>query len=158
MFSRLIETQAWKRFNALLVHLGGQPPRSARSLMRSLHDSLNLPVYIFTDGDPWGMHIARVIMSGSANAAHISDLAIHDAEWIGVTPADITEYALPTESLNDADLRRLDELGRDVRYSTDFWQDHIQNFKTIRQKAEQQAFSRYGTDFVVDSYLANKLS
>ncbi len=157
MFSRLIETRAWDRFSAVLVQLGGQPPRATRRLMRNLHTSLGLPVYIFTDGDPWGMHIARVITSGSANAAHIKDLTIPSAEWIGVTPEDITDYALPTESMNNADLKRLDELSRDVRYSDSLWQDYIREFQQIRCKAEQQAFSRYGMDFVVDTYLSDKL-
>ncbi len=157
MFSRLIETRAWDRFSAVLVQLGGQPPRATRHLMRKLHTTLDMPVYIFTDGDPWGMHIARVITSGSANAAHIKDLTIPSAEWIGVTPEDITEYALPTESMNNADLKRLDELSRDVRYAEPEWQRHIHEFREIRCKAEQQAFSRYGMDYVVDTYLSNKL-
>lgn len=157
MFSRLIETKAWKRFNAILVQLGGQPPRSTRRLMRNLHISLGLPVYIFTDGDPWGMHIAKVITSGSANSAHIKDLTIPKAEWIGVTPEDIVQYSLPTDQMTDADLKRLDELSHDVRYSTIQWQNHIQQFKNIRVKAEQQAFSRFGMDFVVDTYLQQKI-
>jgi DNA topoisomerase-6 subunit A len=158
MFSRLIETKAWKRFNAVLIQLGGQPPRSTRRLMRNLHVSLGLPVYIFTDGDPWGMHIAKVITSGSANSAHIKDLTIPSAKWIGVTPEDIIQYSLPTEPMNDADLKRLDELSHDVRYSEPEWQNHIQQFKKIRTKAEQQAFSRFGMDYVVDTYLSKKVS
>ncbi len=157
MFSRLIETGAWKRFRAILVHLGGQPPRATRRMIRLLHDALDLPVYIFTDGDPWGMHIARVIISGSANAAHVPGLVVPDAAWIGVTPDDIRDYTLPTEPLNDADLRRLDELSNDVRYSSPECQHHIAGFKSLRKKAEQQAFSRYGMDFVVEHYLADKL-
>ncbi len=157
MFSRLIETRAWDRFSAVLVQLGGQPPRATRRLMRNLHTSLELPVFIFTDGDPWGMHIAKVITSGSANAAHIKDLTIPSAEWIGVTPEDITEYSLSTESMNNADLKRLDELSRDVRYADPIWQNHIREFKQMRCKAEQQAFSRYGMDYVVDTYLSDKL-
>ncbi|MCF2135765.1 MAG: DNA topoisomerase IV subunit A [Candidatus Thorarchaeota archaeon] len=157
MFSRLIETNAWKKFHAILVHLGGQAPRSTRRLMRRLHDSLKLPVFIFTDGDPWGMHIARVIISGSANAAHVEGLTVPDAQWIGVTPSDITKYGLPTEPMNDADLRRLDELARDPRYSDDECQAQIRAFRQLRQKAEQQAFSRHGIDFVVDQYLPAKL-
>jgi DNA topoisomerase-6 subunit A len=157
MFSRLIETKAWDRFSAVLVQLGGQPPRATRRLMRNLHTSLSLPVFIFTDGDPWGMHIARVITSGSANAAHIKELTIPSAKWIGVTPADITEYALPTESMNNQDLKRLDELSRDIRYSDQIWQDYIREFRRMRVKAEQQAFSRYGMDYVVDTYLSDKL-
>jgi DNA topoisomerase-6 subunit A len=158
MFSRLIETKAWKRFNAVLVQLGGQPPRATRRLMRNLHVTLDLPVYIFTDGDPWGMHIAKVITSGSANSAHIKDLTIPDAKWIGVTPEDIINYSLPTEPMSDADLRRLDELAHDVRYSDSDWQNHIQQFKKIRTKAEQQAFSRFGMDYVVDTYLSRKIN
>ena len=158
MFSRLIETKAWKRFNAVLIHLGGQPPRAARSTMKTLHDRLGLPVYIFTDGDPWGMHIAQVIVSGSANSAHVEGLTIADAKWIGVTPNDIEQYSLPSEKLNNADLKRLDELSKDVRYSDKIWQDYIDGFRNNRVKAEQQAFSRYGMDFVVDTYLSEKIS
>jgi len=157
MFSRLIETKAWKRFNAVLIQLGGQPPRSTRRLMRNLHVSLGLPVYIFTDGDPWGMHIAKVITSGSANSAHINNLTIPDANWIGVTPEDIVQYSLPTEPMTDADLKRLDELSLDVRYEEPEWQNHIQQFRKIRTKAEQQAFSRFGMDYVVDTYLSKKI-
>ncbi len=158
MFSRLIETKAWKRFNAVLIQLGGQPPRSTRRLMRNLHVSLGLPVYIFTDGDPWGMHIAKVITSGSANSAHIKDLTIPCAKWIGVTPEDIVQYSLPTEPMNDADLKRLDELSQDIRYGEPEWQNHIHQFKKIRTKAEQQAFSRFGMDYVVDAYLSKKIN
>lgn len=158
MFSRLIETKAWKKFNAVLIQLGGQPPRSTRRLMRNLNTALGLPVYIFTDGDPWGMHIAKVITSGSANSAHIKELTIPQAKWIGVTPEDIIQYSLPTEPMSDADLKRLEELSRDVRYDEPEWQNHIQQFKNIRIKAEQQAFSRFGIDYVVDTYLSKKIN
>jgi DNA topoisomerase-6 subunit A len=157
MFSRLIETMAWKRYRAILIQLGGQPPRSTRTLMRKLHEAFELPVFLFTDGDPWGMHIAQVVKSGSANAAHISGLAIPAAKWIGVTPADIQEYSLPTEPMTSADLKRLEELARDIRYVGSEWQKHITEFQGLRRKAEQQAFSRYGMDFVVDTYLHDKL-
>ncbi|MFX1559706.1 MAG: DNA topoisomerase IV subunit A, partial [Promethearchaeota archaeon] len=157
MFSRLIETLAWKRFDAVLIQLGGQPPRSTRRLMRNLHVSLGLPVFIFTDGDPWGMHIAKVIISGSANSAHIKNLTIPTAKWVGVTPEDIVSYSLPTEPMSDADLKRLDELSRDIRYAEPEWQSHIQHFKKIRSKAEQQAFSRFGMDYVVETYLSKKI-
>ncbi|MHA2002628.1 MAG: DNA topoisomerase IV subunit A [Candidatus Thorarchaeota archaeon] len=157
MFSRLIETNAWKRYQAILVQLGGQPPRSTRTLMRKLHEAFELPVFLFTDGDPWGMHIAQVVKSGSANAAHISGLTIPAANWIGVTPADIREYSLPSEPMTSADLKRLDELARDIRYVSPDWQKHIAEFRSLRRKAEQQAFSKYGMDFVVDTYLPDKL-
>lgn len=158
MFSRLIETRCWERFGAVLVHLGGQAPRSTRRLMRKLRDYLGLPVFVFTDGDPWGMHIAQVIIAGSANAAHIDGLAIPDANWIGVTAKDIEKYSLPAEDMNNKDLRRLEELTQDSRYLTGNWPKQIDAFKHLRKKAEQQAFSRHGMDFVVEQYLPDKLN
>jgi len=157
MFSRLIETRAWERYNAVLVQLGGQAPRSTRALMKRLRDELDLPVLIFTDGDPWGMHIAQVVISGSANSAHIMGLTIPDAKWIGVTPSDIVEHTLPSEPLTNADLKRLEELSRDVRYTGGEWQNHIDEFRLLKRKTEQQAFSRHGADYVVETYLARKL-
>ncbi len=157
MFSRLIETRAWDRFRAVLVQLGGQPPRATRRIIRRLHDAFDLPVYLFTDGDPWGLHIARVVIAGSANSAHIHNLTVSDAKWIGVTPNDIEQYSLPTEPMTDLDLKRLDDLTRDIRYATPEWQEYLRQFREMRVKAEQQAFSRYGMDFVVDEYLSSKL-
>ncbi len=157
MFSRLIETRCWERYKCVLVHLGGQAPRSTRNLMRRMHDDLDLPVMIFTDGDPWGMHIAQVIVAGSANAAHIEGLAIPSAEWIGVSADDIIRYDLPAERMTDKDLKRLDELSNDMRYMSPEWQKRIDAFKQLGLKAEQQAFSRFGMDFVVDEYLKEKL-
>ncbi|PIU59037.1 DNA topoisomerase, partial [Candidatus Bathyarchaeota archaeon CG07_land_8_20_14_0_80_47_9] len=74
LFTRFIEESVHKKFNALLVLTAGQAPRATRHFLRRLNAELNLPVYIFTDGDPWGMHIAMVIISGSANAAHLREL------------------------------------------------------------------------------------
>lgn len=157
LFTRFVEERVHEKFNALLVLTAGQAPRATRHFIHRLNKELELPVFIFTDGDPWGMHIAQVVKSGSANAAHISGLTIPDANWIGVTPADIREYSLPSEPMTSADLKRLDELGRDIRYVGSDWQKHIGEFRSLRRKAEQQAFSKYGMDFVVDTYLPDKL-
>ncbi len=72
MFTRFIEEQVYKKFNSILIYMSGQAPRATRYFIRRLNHELGLPVYIFTDADPWGMHIAMVIISGSANAAHLS--------------------------------------------------------------------------------------
>ncbi|MGQ9639627.1 MAG: hypothetical protein ACUVUB_04140 [Candidatus Bathyarchaeia archaeon] len=84
LFTRFIEERVHIKHKALLVHTAGQAPRATRSFLRRLNQELGLPVYIFTDGDPWGMHIAMVIISGSANAAHLRDLNTPDAKWFGV--------------------------------------------------------------------------
>lgn len=157
MFTRLVEERAHERFNAILIHTAGQSPRSTRSIIHRLNRDHGLPVYIFTDGDPWGVHIAIVIISGSANAAHLRGLATPEARWIGVWATDIVKYKLPTENLTDTDLKRLKELRDDPRYKDELWQREIEVFLKIGKKAELEAFSRYGLTYIVDEYLPAKL-
>jgi DNA topoisomerase-6 subunit A len=157
MFTRLIEEKAHERFNAIMIHTAGQSPRSTRSIIHRLNSKFKLPVYIFTDGDPWGVHIAMVIVSGSANAAHLRGLATPEAKWIGVWASDIIDYKLPTENLTETDLKRLKELKDDPRYTEEPWQREIDLFLKIEKKAELEAFSRYGLTYIVDEYLPAKL-
>jgi DNA topoisomerase-6 subunit A len=157
LFTRFIEEQVHKKFNSLLVLTAGQAPRATRHFIHRLNKELNLPVYIFTDGDPWGMHIAMVMISGSANAAHLRDLTTPDAKWSGVWATDIVDYKLPSAPLTDVDVKRLYELQRDPRYKGELWQREVKKFLKIRKKAEQEAFSRYGLTYIVDEYLPAKL-
>ncbi len=157
LFTRFVEEQVHKKFNALLVLTAGQAPRATRHFIHRLNKELNLPVSIFTDGDPWGMHIAMVIISGSANAAHLRGLATPDAKWSGVWASDIVDYKLPSDHLTDIDVKRLYELQKDPRYEGKLWQKEAKKFLKIRKKAEQEAFSRYGLTYIVDEYLPAKL-
>jgi DNA topoisomerase-6 subunit A len=157
LFSRFVEENVHNRFKALLVQTTGQAPRATRGLLRRLSQELDLPVVILTDGDPWGMHIAMVIISGSANAAHLRELNTPDAKWAGVWASDIVEYKLPSDKLTDLDVKRLHELKKDPRYSAKLWQREIDTFLKIKKKAEQEAFSRYGLTYIVDKYLPAKL-
>lgn len=156
MFTRFVEEEVHEKFNAILIHTAGQAPRSTRRFIRRLHYELGLPVYIFTDGDPWGAHIAMVIISGSAAAAHLVGLATPSAIWMGVWASDIEHYNLPTDKLTDLDVKRCKELLRDPRYQTPFWQRELKKFLELDRKAEQQSFSRYGLTYVVDEYLPKK--
>jgi len=157
LFTRFVEEKVHDKYKAILVQTAGQAPRATRALIRRLNRELKLPVLILTDGDPWGMHIAMVIISGSANAAHIRELNTPDAKWGGVWASDIVEYKLPSDRLTDLDIKRLYELRKDPRYEGKLWKKEIETFLRIRKKAEQEAFSRYGLTYIVDEYLPAKL-
>ncbi len=157
LFTRFIEEMVHKKFNALLVLTAGQAPRATRHFIHRLNKELDLSVRIFTDGDPWGMHIAMVIISGSANAAHLRELTTPDARWSGVWATDIVDYELPSDALTELDVKRLHDLGKDPRYEGELWRREIKKFLEIRRKAEQEAFSRYGLTYIVDEYLPAKL-
>jgi len=157
LFTRFIEENVDKKHNAILVLMGGQAPRTTRSFIRRLNEEMMLPVYILCDGDPWGMHIAMVVISGSANAAHLRGLNTPDAKWIGVTATDILQYKLPSDPLDQTDLKRLDELKKDPRYKGERWQKEIDVFLKHKRKSELEAFARYGLTYIVDEYLPKKL-
>lgn len=158
MFHRLVQEEAYKKFDCLIVGLKGQAARATRRFLKRVNEELKLPVYICNDGDPWGFHIAMVIISGSAKLAHVNhDLATPNAKFLGVTASDIINYELPTDPLKDIDVLRLKELAKDPRYKDEHWQTEIKKMLKIGKKAEQQAFSKYGLEYVVDSYFPEKL-
>ena len=158
MFHRMVQEKAYNKFNTLIVGLKGQAARATRRFLKRVNEELGLPVYICNDGDPWGFHIAMVIISGSAKLAHVNhELATPDAKFLGVTASDIINYDLPTDPLKDIDVLRLKELYKDPRYKDDFWKVEIKKMLKIGKKAEQQSFSKYGLEYVVDTYLPEKL-
>jgi DNA topoisomerase-6 subunit A len=157
MFTRFIEEQAFRKFNAILVHTAGQPPRATRHLVQRLNSELGLPVYVFCDGDPWGMAIAITIICGSANAAHLKELTTQDAKWMGLYSSDIQKYKLPSTKLQNVDVKRLLDMQKDPRCMGEPWTSQIDHFLKNRVKCELEAFSRYGLDYVVKKYLPDKL-
>ena len=157
LFTRFVEEQVDKRFKSIIVDTGGQAPRSTRTLLRRLHDELSLPVIVLTDGDVYGEHIAMVIKSGSANAAHLRELTVPDAKWVGVWASDIEKYDLPTIPMTDSDIKRCHDLKKDPRYSHGIWRKELDVFLKIKRKAELEAFSKYGLTNITDKYLPQKI-
>ena len=157
LFTRFVEEQVDKKFKAIIVDTGGQAPRSTRTLLKRLHDELSLPVVILTDGDVYGEHIAMVIKSGSANAAHLRGLTVPDAKWVGVWATDIEKYKLPTIPMTESDIKRCHDLLKDPRYQEGIWKKELEVFLKIKRKAELEAFSKYGLTNITDKYLPQKL-
>jgi DNA topoisomerase-6 subunit A len=158
MFTRLVEERAFEKFNALLIHTAGQPPRATRHLIRRLSTELHLPVFVFCDGDPWGMAIAITVICGSANAAHLKELTTPDARWMGLYSSDIGKYQLPSVQLANVDIKRLHDMRKDPRCAEEPWKSQIDHFLKSKRKCELEAFSRYGLDYVVTKYLPEKLT
>ncbi|MCL5783222.1 MAG: DNA topoisomerase IV subunit A [Candidatus Thermoplasmatota archaeon] len=159
MFDRLVENGFDDSNRCLLLHLKGQPARSTRRLLKRINEEQNIPVYVFTDGDPWSFRIYASIAYGAIKTAHISDyLAVPTAEFIGVTASDILNYKLPTDVLNDKDVAALNAELKDPRFQSEIWRDEIETMLGIGKKAEQQALAKYGLDYVTSTYLPEKLS
>ncbi|MCH2379985.1 MAG: hypothetical protein MK228_00490 [Nitrososphaerales archaeon] len=157
LFNRFVEEKVHSKYKAIIIDTAGQAPRTTRYMLKRLHEELNLPVYIMTDGDVYGEHIAMVIVSGSAGAAHLRDLTVPSAKWLGIWASDIAKYKLPTIPMTEMDFKRVSELKRDPRYQKGVWSKELDVFNEIKAKCELEAFSKYGLTTIVDKYLPEKL-
>ncbi|HKQ98216.1 MAG TPA: DNA topoisomerase IV subunit A [Candidatus Polarisedimenticolia bacterium] len=161
MFQRLVKHKYWKTANCILVSMGGVPTRACRRFVRRLADVKKIPVYVFVDGDPYGIsNIYRTLKVGSGNAAHLNEFfCVPQARYLGITPQDIIDYKLPTHPLKDVDEKR----ARDAIKNDPFFQHHkpwvaaMEHLLKMGVRAEQQALAKWGLNYVIDNYLPEKL-
>ncbi|HEU4940369.1 MAG TPA: DNA topoisomerase IV subunit A [Candidatus Eisenbacteria bacterium] len=162
MFQRLVKHGYWKKANCILVSMGGVPTRACRRFIRRLADSMKIPVYVFVDGDPYGIsNIYRTFKVGSGNAAHINEFfCVPQARFLGITPQDIVDYKLPTHPLKEVDVKR----AKDAIKNDPFFQHHkpwakaMEQLVTMGVRAEQQALAAHGLNYVMDTYLPEKIA
>jgi DNA topoisomerase VI subunit A len=162
MFQRLVKHNYWKKANCILISMGGVPTRACRRFIRRLADSKKIPVYVFVDGDPYGItNIYRTLKVGSGNAAHLNEFfCVPQARYLGITPKDIVDYKLPTHPLKDVDIKRArDAIKNDpfIRHYRD-WVNAIEHMLQMGVRAEQQALAKHGLNYVIDTYLPQKLA
>jgi DNA topoisomerase-6 subunit A len=162
MFQRLVKHNYWKKANCILISMGGVPTRACRRFIRRLADFKKIPVYVFVDGDPYGItNIYRTLKVGSGNAAHLNEFfCVPQARFLGITPQDIVEYKLPTHPLKDVDIKRArDAIKNDpfIRHYRD-WINAMEHLLQMGVRAEQQALAKHGLNYVIDTYLPQKLA
>lgn len=163
MFQRLQSHKYWQRANCVLVSMGGVPTRACRRFVRLLSEQVNIPVYAFTDCDPYGFaNIYRTLKVGSGNAAHINQFfCVPKVKYLGLTPQDILDFDLAkaTHPLAEMDMKRaFDALKNDPFFQSHKpWKDAIDLLMKMQKRAEQQALSLHGLNFVIDDYLPAKL-
>ena len=159
MYDRLIENGFDEEFHAVLVHLKGQPARSTRRMLNKISTTWDLPVMVFTDGDPWSYRIYASVAYGAIKSAHMSELlATPKSQFLGLQPSDIRDYNLPSDKLTDKDVEALKSELTDPRFATDYWRKEITLQLDMNLKSEQQAFAARGLDFVTKKYLPARLS
>lgn len=166
MFSRLNDNEFWKDANCILIGMGGVPTRATRRFVRRLSESKRgkIPVYAFVDCDPYGIaNIYRTLKVGSGNAAHINQFfCVPNAQFLGVTPQDVIDFNLEKacHDLQPVDIKR----AKDALKNDPFFMSHPKWKKALNQmlksgkRAEQQALTLWGLDYVIEEYLPRKLN
>tara|TARA_B100000959_G_C14916207_1_gene597454 strand:- start:61 stop:1197 length:1137 start_codon:yes stop_codon:yes gene_type:complete len=163
MFQRLQSHNFWRKSKSILVSMGGVPSRACRRFIRRLSEECKIPVYAFTDCDPYGIsNIYRTLKVGSGNAAHINRFfCVPKAKFLGLTPQDIIDWKLKdaTHKLSDIDIKRAkDALKNDPFFqSHKSWNEALEQMIKMGVRAEQQALSKHGLNFVIEEYLPKKL-
>jgi DNA topoisomerase-6 subunit A len=162
MFQRLVKHNYWKKANCILISMGGVPTRACRRFIRRLADSQKIPVYVFVDGDPYGItNIYRTLKVGSGNAAHLNEFfCVPQARFLGITPQDIVDYKLPTHPLKEVDIKRARDAIKNDPFIRHFreWTKAMEHLLKMGVRAEQQALAKHGLNYVIDTYLPQKLA
>ena len=160
LWQRLNEDGFWKKENAILISPQGQAARGTRRLIRKLAD-MDLPIYVFNDGDAWGWYIYWTIKTGSMNLAYIGrDIATPEARFIGVTMADLDRYEFlknMTMRATDIDLKRAQEM---LNYPWinmhKEWVNELKEVLRTKKKLEQDTLQGPRLTFV-DDYIKEKI-
>ncbi len=160
-WERMHEDKVWKKLNCILICSQGQATRGIRRLLQRLHNEFNLPIYVLTDFDPWGIYIYSVLKFGSINLAHMSSqLAIPDIKFLGLTADDIEKYDLKRHIIKfkEVDEKRLQQIANYPWFKNKKeWQRQFKLMKQMKGKVELAALSSKGITFISDVYLPEKI-
>jgi len=161
-FMRLAEDRFYNKYPCIIITAKGQPDVATRLFLRKCRDDLKLPVLGLVDADPYGLKILSVYMSGSKTMSYDSaSLTTSDIKWLGVRPSDLDKYAIPEQC-------RLPMKPSDIKYGKalleeDFvkrnpaWHAELKAMLSSKVKAEIQALSSYGFQYLTETYLPRKL-
>uniref|UniRef100_A0A0E0KC84 DNA topoisomerase 6 subunit A n=1 Tax=Oryza punctata TaxID=4537 RepID=A0A0E0KC84_ORYPU len=161
-FMRLAEDRFYNRFPCIILTAKGQPDVATRLFLRRLKVELKLPVLALVDSDPYGLKILSVYMCGSKNMSYDSaNLTTPDIKWLGVRPSDLDKYRVPEQCrlpMTDHDIKVGKELlEEDFVKQNEGWVKELETMLRTRQKAEIQALSSFGFQYLTEVYLPLKL-
>jgi DNA topoisomerase-6 subunit A len=115
------------------------------------------------DSDPYGHYIHSVYLRGSKRLSYESPfLATPDIKLLGVLTRDLDKYKIPEVArlkLEKVDVKRIkDLLSEDFVKKNKAWEEDLKLSLKKNVKAEIQALSTHGFEFLTDKYLPEKLT
>ena len=161
-YNRLAEDRFYNQFPCILITGKGQPDVATRMFLSRLKAELKIPVLAFVDSDPYGLKILSVYMSGSkAMSYDAASLTTPDIKWLGLRPSDLDAYNLPDQCRLPMTPKDI-EMGKQLLkepfvLQNKAWVRELERMLATKQKAEIQALSAFGFQFVTKVYLPRKL-
>lgn len=161
-FQRLAEDRFYNRFPCIIITGKGQPDVGTRQFLRKVQDELKLQVLALVDADPYGLNIMSVYTRGSKNMSFdSSNLTTPGIKWLGVRPSDLDRFKLPNQcrlEMTEHDIKLGQKLrNEDFIQSNQEWVDELDIMLKTHEKAEIQALSSFGFQYLTEVYLPLKL-
>lgn len=161
-FMRLAEDRFYRKYPCIIITAKGQPDVATRLFLKKLRSVLNIPILGLVDSDPYGLKILSVYMSGSKNMSYDSaNLTTPDIKWLGVWPSDLDRYSIPEQCrlpLTEHDIKTGKELlEEDFIKKNPAWYRELELMVKRKEKAEIQALSSFGFQYLTEKYLPEKL-
>lgn len=161
-YMRLAEDRFYNRFPCIIVTAKGQPDVATRLFLRKMKLELKLPVLALVDSDPYGLKILSVYGCGSKNMSYDSaNLTTPDIKWLGIRPSDLDKYKIPEQCrlpMTEQDIKTgKDLLEEDFVKKNPGWVEELTLMVKTKQKAEIQALSSFGFQYLSEVYLPLKL-
>ena len=161
-YMRLAEDRIYNKYPCVVITGKGQPDVATRLFLRKITDQLKIPILALVDSDPYGLKILSVYSSGSKNMSYDSNhLTTSDIKWLGVRPSDLDRYNIPNQCrlpLTLADRKAGDDLLKEAFVQKNpEWVAEIEMMLRTGVKAEIQALSSYGFQYLTEQYIPRKL-
>ncbi len=160
---RLAEDRFWKKYPCIILTAKGAADIATRMFLKRLSKELNLPVFSLVDSDPYGHYIHSVYLRGSKRLSYESPfLATPNIKLLGVLTRDLDKYKIPEEvrlPMKPMDVKRTKELLKeDFVKKNRQWEIDLSLALKLKKKAEIQALSQHGFEFLTNTYLPEKLT
>lgn len=161
-FMRLAEDRFYNRYPCVIMTAKGQPDIASRMFLKKVKATLKIPVLGLFDADPYGLKILSVYMKGSKNMSYDSaNLTTSDIKWLGILPSDLDKYKIPPQCrlpMTPSDIETGKKLlEEDFIKKNPAWVHELEIMVKTKEKAEIQALSSFGIQYLTEQYLPRKI-
>lgn len=160
---RLSESKWWNDYPCIILTGKGSADIATRMFLRLIAKELALPCFCLVDSDPYGHYIYSVYLRGSKRLGYESPfLATPNLHLLGVLSRDLDQYNIPDNcrlKMSKADTKRTEEMLKEPFVQNNLnWVEDLELMLKIKRKAEIQALSSHGFEYLTDNYLPTKLT
>jgi meiotic recombination protein SPO11 len=161
-YMRMAEDRFYHKYPCIIITAKGQPDVATRIFLSRITAELKIPVLGLVDSDPYGLKILSVYMSGSKNMSYDSaSLTTPDIKWLGLRPSDLNKFDLPEQcrlDMTEQDIKTGKELMREeFIMKNPEWMKELEIMVKTKKKAEIQALSSFGFQYITEEYLPRKI-